>query len=49
MQLYSPDKYEYGTKLDVDGITYIVTTCLDLGWITKGETNGYHLVLTILN
>ena len=46
MQLHSTVKYSQGTLLLVDGVRrYRVHACINLCWISNGESHGYHLVL----
>jgi hypothetical protein len=46
IQLPSTISYKPNTYVKLEEQVYIVTACVNLGWVSSGEWSGYHLVLT---
>ena len=44
---YVEKQYKQGTKIkdNATGKIYIVMSCIDLNWLTRGEKTGYMAVL----
>lgn len=44
---YVDKQYKQGTKLKDNNTNkiYVVVSCIDLNWLTKGEKSGYMAVL----